>query len=93
MTPWMVLTLFTAAINLFVFIFLRGRWGRVVFALALAALVGTVIGHAAGEVMRLHLFRIGDFNLLSASVGAHLAMLATLLLGVALQERRVEEVE
>ena len=93
MTPWMVLTLFTAGINLCVFIFIRGRWGRVVLALAPAALVGTVIGHGAGDVMRLELFRIGDFNLFAASVGAQLAMLATLLLGVALQAREVDKTE
>ena len=93
MTPWMVLTLFTPGINLSLFIFIRGRWGRIVLALAFAALLGTVIGHAAGEVMRLHLLRIGDFNLFTASIGAQLAMLATVLLGVALQERQVEEME
>ena len=93
MTPWMVLTFFTAGINLSLFIFVRGRWDRATLALALAAIVGTAMGHAAGNVMRLHLLRIGDFNLFTASIGAHMAMLATLLLGVALQARRMEETE
>lgn len=93
MTPWVVLTLFTAGINLCIFIFIRGRWGRIVVALAFAALGGTIVGNAAGDLMRLHLIRIGDFNLFAASVGSQLVMLATLLLGVALQERQIEDAE
>jgi uncharacterized membrane protein affecting hemolysin expression len=80
MTPWMVLTVFVAAINLTIFIALRGRWERRVLVLALASLVGTMAGNAIGSRTGLELVRIGDFHLLAASLFAQLAMLATDLL-------------
>jgi hypothetical protein len=80
MTPWMVLTAFVAAINLTVFIALRGRWDRRLLILLLASLLGTATGNAIGARTGLELVRIGDFHLLAASLGAQLAMLATDLL-------------
>jgi hypothetical protein len=80
MTPWMVLTAFVAAINLTIFIALRGRWDRRVLILLVASLLGTVIGNAIGARTGLELVRIGDFHFVSASLGAQLAMLATDLL-------------
>ena len=80
MTPWMVLTAFVAAINLTIFVALRGRWDRRVMVLLLASLLGTAIGNAIGARTGLELVRIGDFHLLAASLGAQLAMLATDLL-------------
>jgi len=80
MTPWMVLTVFVAAINLTTFIALRGRWDRRVLFLALASLVGTVAGNAIGARTGLELVRIGDFHLLAACLVAQVAMLATDLL-------------
>jgi hypothetical protein len=80
MTPWMVLTVFVAAINLTIFIALRGRWDRRVLFLALASLVGTVAGNAIGARTGLELVRVGDFHLLAACLLAQLAMLATDLL-------------
>ena len=80
MTPWMVLTVFVAAINLTTFIALRGRWDRRVLFLALASLVGTIVGNAMGGRTGLELVRIGDFHLLAACLVAQVAMLATDLL-------------
>ena len=80
MTPWMVLTAFVAAINLTIFIALRGRWDRRLLILFLASLLGTAIGNAIGARTGLELVRIGDFHLLAACLGAQLAMLATDLL-------------
>lgn len=79
MTPWMLLVVLLAAINLAGFVAVRGRWGRVVGALALASLLGTVAGDAAGAATGLELLQLGDFHVVAASVGAQLAMLATLL--------------
>ena len=87
MTPWMVLTAFTAAINLSLFILVRGRWDRLVPPLFLAALVGAVVGNAVGDRADLGP-RIGDYHVAVASVTAQLAMLATTLLAVLLQARR-----
>jgi hypothetical protein len=76
----MLLTALVAAINLAGFIALRGRWGRVVIPLAVAALLGTVAGDAVGSRTGLEPLRLGDYHVVAASVGAQLAMLVTLLL-------------
>ncbi len=80
MIAWAILVLFCAGINMFVFIALRGRWGRMVPILALAAVLGAIAGNAIGEGLGLHLLRIGSFEFIAASVVAQLAMLAALLL-------------
>ena len=81
MTPWMVLVALVAAINLTAFTALRGKWDRRFFLLGLASLLGTVAGNAIGARTGLELVRIGDFNLVAASLAAQLAMLVTDLLG------------
>jgi hypothetical protein len=80
MTPWMVLTVLVAAINLTAFTALRGRWDRRLLILFLASLLGTATGNAIGARTGLELVRIGDFHLIAACLGAQLAMLATDLL-------------
>jgi hypothetical protein len=86
----MVLTAFTAAINLFVFIAIRGRWGRIVGPLALAALIGTVVGNAIGDRTGIELVRVGDFHLIAASVAAQLAMIVVVLLATLAPTQEVE---
>ncbi len=81
MTPWVLLTVLVAGINLAAFVALRGRWDRVVWLLALAALLGTAAGDLLGRATGLEVLRLGDFHVVAASVAAQLAMLATLLLG------------
>lgn len=88
MTPWLVLTAFTAALNLLAFVWVRGRWGRIVPFLALASLAGTIVGNAVGTRVGLDLLSIGDFRLLAATVVAQLAMLAVVLLS-AMGPRRI----
>ena len=90
MSPWLVLSLLTAGINLSIFLLFRGRWDRIVPMLALAALVGAMVGNALGDATRVEAVRIGDFNLLAASVVAQLGMLATLLLTVLGPQRRMD---
>ncbi len=80
MTPWLLLSILVALANLFAFILVRGRWGRLVPALGVASLIGTMAGNAIGDRTGLELVRIGDFALVAASVGAQVAMLATVLL-------------
>lgn len=80
MIVWLILVGFTAAINLFIFVAVRGRWGRLVIALFVASLVGCAIGNAVGEGLAFDLLRIGSFNVVPASLAAQLAMLATSLL-------------
>jgi hypothetical protein len=80
MIAWLILVAFTAAINLFLFIAVRGRWGRLIPLLAIASLAGTIAGNEVGRRLGLDLLRIGSFEPVAASVAAQLAMLATLLL-------------
>jgi hypothetical protein len=80
MIAWLILVAFTAGINLFLFIAVRGRWGPLVPILAVAALAGTVAGNELGRVAGIGLLRIGSFEPVAASALAQLAMLATVLL-------------
>ena len=79
-----------ALINLLVFIAIRGRWGKSVLALAVAAVIGVLIGDQVGERTGLELLRVGDMHIVAASVAAQVLMLAVALLG-ALGPIRVEE--
>ncbi|MEP6468292.1 MAG: hypothetical protein ABJC24_00820 [Chloroflexota bacterium] len=84
MTPWLLITALLATINLAGFLALRGRWGRSVLLLAVAALLGTAAGDAVGRATGLEVLRLGDYQVVAASVGAQLLMLGTLLLAALL---------
>lgn len=88
--PWLVWIPLLAAINLLVFIAVRGRWGRIVPVLGLAAVIGVVVGDLVGERTGLEIMRIGDMNVVAASVAAQVLMIAVSLLG-ALGPIRIEE--
>jgi hypothetical protein len=78
--PWLVWYPALALINLLIFIAIRGRWSRSVLALAAAALIGVVVGDRVAEATGLELLRIGDMNVLGASIGAQAFMVAITLL-------------
>jgi hypothetical protein len=80
MTPWLLITVALAVINLAAFLVVRGRWGRMVGLLALASLLGTMVGEAVGGATGLDLLVLGDYHVLAACIGAQLLMLGTLLL-------------
>jgi len=80
MIAWVILVAFTAGINLFLFIAVRGRWGRFVPILAIAALAGTAAGNEVGRRVGIDLLRYGSFEPIAASAAAQIAMLATVLL-------------
>ena len=80
MIAWLILVAFTAGINLFLFIAVRGRWGPLVPILAIAAVAGTVAGNEFGRRLGMDLLRIGSFEPVAASAAAQIAMLATVLL-------------
>lgn len=88
--PWVVWVPLLALINLLVFLTVRGRWGRAVIALAVASVIGVVIGDQVASRTGLELLRIGDMHVLAASVSAQLLMLIVSLLG-ALGPIRVQE--
>ena len=70
MIVWLILVAFTAGINLFVFIAVRGRWGPLVPVLAIAALAGTVAGNEVGRRLGVDLLRIGSFEPVAAMLAA-----------------------
>jgi len=88
--PWLVWVPLLALINLFVFLTVRGRWGRIVPFLGLAAIIGVVIGDQVAARTGLEILRIGDIHIGAASVTAQVLMLAVVVLG-ALGSVRVEE--
>lgn len=90
MPAWVVWIPLLAAINLFVFVAIRGRWGRIVLALAVASVVGVATGDWLASVTGLELVRIGDMHVVSASVVAQLLMAAVTLLA-ALGPVRLED--
>lgn len=88
--PWLVWYPALALINLLVFVAIRGRWGRSVFLLALAALAGVAAGDRLGDATGLEILRIGDMHVVAASVTAQAFMLVVALLA-ALGPIRFEE--
>ncbi|HKO33478.1 MAG TPA: hypothetical protein VJY85_07010 [Candidatus Limnocylindria bacterium] len=80
MTPWLLITVLLALLNLAAFLVVRGRWGRVVGLLALASLLGTIAGDAVGDATGLDILVLGDYHVLAACIGAQVLMLGTLLL-------------
>lgn len=88
--PWVIWVPLLALINLLVFLTVRGRWGRSALALAVAAVIGVVIGDQVASRTGLELLRIGDMHVLAASVSAQLLMLIVSLLG-ALGPIRVQD--
>ncbi|MBA2263733.1 MAG: hypothetical protein H0W98_05545 [Chloroflexi bacterium] len=88
--PWLLWVPLLALINLLVFIAIRGRWGRIVPVLGGAAIIGVLIGDEVGERVGLELLRIGDMNIVAASLAAQVLMVAVTLLA-ALGPIRIEE--
>jgi hypothetical protein len=90
MPAWVVWIPLLAAINLFAFLAIRGRWGRIVIALAIASVVGVAAGDWVASVTGLEVLRIGDMHVVAASVAAQLLMVAVTLLA-ALGPVRVQD--
>lgn len=90
MPPWLIWVPMLALINFLAFIAIRGRWGRSALPLALAAVVGVVIGDQVAARTGLEVLRIGDMHIVAASVAAQVLMLAVALLS-ALGPIRVED--
>lgn len=88
--PWLVWVPLLALINLLVFLAVRGRFGRSALGLLVASVVGVAVGDAIAEPLGIELLRIGDMNVLLASVGAQVLMIVVSLLS-ALGPVRVED--
>ena len=88
--PWVIWVPMLALINLLVFLAVRGRWGRSALALAVASVIGVVIGDQVASRTGLEVLRIGDMHVIAASVTAQLLMIVVSLLA-ALGPIRIEE--
>lgn len=94
MVPWVIWTVLVGAINLTLFVAIRGRWGRrEAIGLVLAALAGTAAGDSLAGLLGFDLLRLGEFHLAGAIIGAQLALvtvaaLATILPGPIRPDRR-----
>lgn len=88
--PWLVWVPLLALINLLVFLAVRGRFGRSALGLLVASVVGVAVGDAIAEPLGIELLRIGDMNVLLASVGGQVLMIVVSLLS-ALGPLRVED--
>lgn len=88
--PWLVWVPLLALINLLVFLAVRGRFGRSALGLLVASVVGVAVGDAIAEPLGIELLRIGDMNVLLASVGGQVLMIVVSLLS-ALGPVRVED--
>jgi hypothetical protein len=88
--PWVIWVPLLAALNLFVFVAIRGRWGRITYVLAAASVIGVISGDRLGAITGLDPLRVGDMHVLAASVTAQALMAATTLLA-ALGPVRVDE--
>jgi hypothetical protein len=88
--PWLIWVPALALLNLLVFVAVRGRWGRSVIGLGIASVLGVIIGDRLSEATGLELLRIGDMNVLGASVMAQALMIAVTLLS-ALGPIRIED--
>ena len=88
--PWLIWVPALALLNLLLFVAIRGRWGRSVLVLGVGAIMGVIIGDRVAEATGLELLRIGDMNVLGASVMAQVLMIAVTLLS-ALGPIRIEE--
>lgn len=75
--PWAIWTVLVAAINLTLFIAIRGRWGRQALVLALAALAGTAAGNGIAGLVGFDVLVLGEFHLAAAIIGAQVALVTT----------------
>jgi hypothetical protein len=77
MIPWAIWTVLLAAINLTLFVAIRGRWGREAPVLAVAALIGTALGNFAAGLLEVDVLVLGEYHVIGAVVGAQLALVTT----------------
>lgn len=74
MVPWAIWTVLVAAINLTLFVGIRGRWGGQAIVLALASLAGTAAGDSLAGLLGIDLLKLGGFHLAGAIIGGQLAL-------------------
>jgi drug/metabolite transporter superfamily protein YnfA len=89
--PWVIWTVLVGAINLTLFVAIRGRWGREAMGLVLAALAGTAAGDSLAGLVGFDLLRLGEFHLAGAVIGAQLALVTIAALSTILAPPRTSD--
>lgn len=74
MATWALWVVLVAAIDLSLFVAIRGRWGREAPLLAAAALAGTAVGDFVAGLLGMDVLVLGQFHLIGAVVGAQTAL-------------------
>lgn len=80
MVPWLIWTGLLAAINLTLFIAIRGRIDLPLVILVVAAVLGTAAGNMAGDLIGLDVGRLGEFHVFGAVIGGQLALAGSTIL-------------
>lgn len=88
--PALVLSVIVGLFHVSAYVFIRGRAGARVPLLVVAAILGAWAGDTVGARLAIDPFRIGEFNLLSASVVAWLAILLVAIVAVVVPERALD---
>ena len=77
MVPWAIWTVLVAAINLTLFVALRGRWGREWLLLLVASFIGTALGNLGASLVGVDVLLLGEYHVVAATIGAQLGLLGT----------------
>ncbi|HYK95841.1 MAG TPA: hypothetical protein VE011_08270 [Candidatus Dormibacteraeota bacterium] len=89
--PALVLAVIVGLFHVSAYVFIRGRAGARLVLLLPAAVLGAWAGDTVGARMSIDPIRIGDFNLLSATVVAWLAIGLVAILTVLVPPRSAED--
>ena len=87
-SPAPVLAVIVGLFHVSAYVFIRGRAGARLPLLIVAAILGAWAGDTVGARMAIDPLRMGEFNLISASVIAWLAIGLVAILAVLVPERR-----
>jgi len=85
--PALVLSVIVGLFHVSAYVFIRGRAGARLPLLIAAAILGAWAGDTVGARLGVDPVRIGEFNLLSASVVAWLAILLVAIVAILVPER------
>jgi hypothetical protein len=88
--PALVLAVLVGLFHVSAYVFIRGRAGARLALLVPAAVLGAWAGDTVGQRLSIDPIRIGEFNLLSASIVAWLAIGLVAILTVLVPPRVVE---
>ena len=85
--PALVLSVIVVLFHVSAYVFIRGRAGARLPLLIAAAILGAWAGDTVGARLGIDPLRIGEFNLVSASVVAWLAILLVAIVAILVPER------